>query len=95
MARFEDFHGLHASLPRLEATAVQWSPVQKRTDRVRVRVHTCECQPVLFEQCMAGGLAFVRRHDRSVWPASVVESPWTIAREAEALWLQLMRGEAR
>ncbi|SDM34961.1 hypothetical protein SAMN05421874_1587 [Nonomuraea maritima] len=44
---------------------------------------------------MAGGLGFVRRYDRSVWPAVVVESPWAKIRDTEMLWLRIMRGEAR
>lgn len=92
---FDDYHGIHPAPPRPNAMAVQWSTGQSRAPRIRVRAHTCECSSLLFEQCMAGGLGFVRRYDRSVWPAVVVESPWAKIRDTEMLWLRIMRGEAR
>ncbi|MBT2232294.1 hypothetical protein [Nonomuraea sp. NEAU-A123] len=86
---------MHPTSPRPDAASVAWSPVQQRTDRVRVRAHTCECLPLVFEQCRAGGLGFVRRHDRSVSPWIVVDSPWMKVGDAEVLWQRIMRGEAR
>jgi hypothetical protein len=50
---------------------------------------------VVFEQCRAGGLAFVRRHDRSVFPWVITESPWGSISDTELLWRQLMAGKAR
>jgi hypothetical protein len=51
--------------------------------------------PVLFEQCRAGGLAFIRRHDRSIFPWVIAESPWESVSDTELLWRQLMTGKAR
>ncbi|PZG15577.1 hypothetical protein C1J01_23595 [Nonomuraea aridisoli] len=95
MAAFDDFHGPHPLPPRADAAAVQWSEAQSRVARVRVRAHTCECLSLLFEQCVAGGLGFVRRYDRSVWPVAVADSPWGRVRDVETLWRRIMLGEVR
>ncbi|TMR94747.1 hypothetical protein [Nonomuraea basaltis] len=95
MAEFGDFHSMHPASPRPDAVPVQWSRSQRRTDRVRVRAYTCECWLLVFEHCMAAGLGFVRRYDRSVSPPAIVESPWMRVRDAETLWQQIMQGEAR
>ncbi|MFG1711207.1 hypothetical protein ACFLIM_49460 [Nonomuraea sp. M3C6] len=95
VAGFADYHGTHPASPLPDATEIQWSPVQRRADRIRVRAHTCECLSLIFEQCTAGGLGFVRRYDRSIWPAGVLDSPWVKVRDAETLWLQILHGEAR
>lgn len=95
MVELYDFHGFHPASPRPDAISVHWSPPQSRSASVRIRDYTCECLPVVFEQCRAGGLAFVRRHDRSVFPWVIVESPWERVRDTELLWRQLMTGKAR
>ncbi|MBF8186258.1 hypothetical protein ITP53_10970 [Nonomuraea sp. K274] len=95
MAEFDGYHGMHPASPHADATVVQWATTQRRPDRVRVRAYTCECLALVFEQCLAGGLGFVRRYDRSVWPVAVVDSPWVKVRDAETLWARIMRGEAR
>ncbi|GGO26135.1 hypothetical protein GCM10010116_52470 [Microbispora rosea subsp. aerata] len=46
-----------------------------RAASVRVRRHTCDCQPVVYELCQAGGLMFVRRYDRSNG-VLIEESEW-------------------
>lgn len=97
MGEFGEYHSLHPVPPRPDAIRVKWSPLQPGAHRVwvRVRDHTCECSPLVFERCVAGGLGFVRRYDRSVSPQSVVDSPWVRVRDAVTLWRQIMQGEAR
>lgn len=74
---------------------MRWSPVKRRPDRARVRGYTCECLSLVFEQCIAGGQGFIRRHDRSVFPWAIAESPRLRVVDAMALWRQLMNGEAK
>jgi hypothetical protein len=95
VAEFGDFHSMHPASPGPNAVPVRWSGSQRRTHRVRVRAYTCECLPLVFEQCVAAGLGFVRRYDRSVSPPAIVESPWVKVCDAETLWRQIMDGEAR
>ncbi len=95
MADFGDFHGMHPASPRPDAVPVRWSPVKRRPDRARVRGYTCECLSLVFEQCIAGGQGFIRRHDRSVFPWAIAESPRLRVVDAMALWRQLMNGEAK
>jgi hypothetical protein len=91
----DDFHSMHPASPRPDALPVNWSAPEPQAARIRVRDYTCECRSVVFEQCRAGGLAFVRRHDRSVFPWVITESPWGSISDTELLWRQLMAGKAR
>lgn len=88
-------HGRHPAPPSLYATRVPWSPCTSRTARVRVRDYTCECLPLVFELCVSAGLAFVRRRQLSPARLLITESEWTTRRQAEALWTDLMNGQAR
>ncbi|SEU33147.1 hypothetical protein [Nonomuraea wenchangensis] len=90
-----DFHGTHPVSPRPDAVRVKWIEVQPSLSPARVRRYTCECRPLMFEDCRAGGQAFIRRYDRSVVPWAIAESPRVKIREAEILWRQLMAGQAR
>lgn len=95
MTEFDGLHSMHPVPPRPDAAAIGWSPSRRRASVIRVRAYTCECSPLVFEQCVAAGLGFVRRYDRSVSPVTVVESPWVRVADAEALWRQIMNGQAR
>jgi hypothetical protein len=48
----------------------------------------------MFEFCTASGLWFVRRHPIRN-PGTVLESAWMPARAAQALWLQILSGQAQ
>ncbi|GII49972.1 hypothetical protein Psi02_63960 [Planotetraspora silvatica] len=65
-----------------------------RTDRIRVRRHTCDCQPIVYELCQAGGLLFVRRLYRSD-EVLIQESEWLRAPDAEQLWMKILSGQMR
>jgi hypothetical protein len=95
VAAFGEYHGLHPVRPRPDAVLVRWGRSQKRANKVRVRAHTCACLPVVFEQCVAGGLGFVRRYDRVGSETVVVDSPWVNVPELQLLWQQLLVGEAK
>ncbi|GAA3112874.1 hypothetical protein GCM10020001_034850 [Nonomuraea salmonea] len=94
VAAFGEYHGAHFGPSRADAVPVQWERKRKRASSVRVRAHTCDCSPVVFEQCVAGGLGFVRRYDRTGPATVVMDSPWVRVSEAQLLWQKLMAGEA-
>ncbi|MFC0861862.1 hypothetical protein ACFHYQ_06095 [Sphaerimonospora cavernae] len=86
--------GLHAAAPQEGYERVNWRESLPRADRVRVRRHTCDCKPIVYELCQGGGLYFVRRLYRSD-EVLVHESEWLRSPEAERLWLQVLMGQAR
>ncbi|MCA2180914.1 hypothetical protein LDL08_32515 [Nonomuraea glycinis] len=73
---------------------VEWEPSLPRTDRVRVRAHTCVCQSPIYELCAAGGLGFVRRSTSGSLTGSD-ESAWLSVAAAEDLWWRILSGQAR
>ncbi|MFI7453858.1 hypothetical protein ACIBQX_40650 [Nonomuraea sp. NPDC049714] len=73
---------------------VEWEPSLPRTDRVRVRAHTCVCASPIYELCAAGGLGFVRRSTGES-PTITDESTWLSVRAAEDLWWRILGGHAR
>lgn len=91
----DDFHSTHPAPPGPDAVQIQWRPVERRPDPVHVRRCTCECLPLVFEDCRAGGMGFIRRYDRSVEPWVIEESPRVKVGEAETLWCQLINGQVR
>ncbi|TDC83340.1 hypothetical protein E1292_49960 [Nonomuraea deserti] len=58
-----DLHGRHVRPGADVRGAIKWDPAVGRS-RVRVRDCTCECMPVVYELCMAGGLSFIRKTTR-------------------------------
>ncbi|TKK84335.1 hypothetical protein FDA94_29785 [Herbidospora galbida] len=87
-------HGPHVSPPHPESGRVRWLSPTSRAVRVRVRRHTCECQPTLYELCQSGGLMFIRRTRRVNHP-STMETDWLPTRDAEQLWTRILTGEVR
>ncbi|MET8008101.1 hypothetical protein [Nonomuraea glycinis] len=73
---------------------VEWEPSLPRTNRVRVRTHTCVCESPIYELCAAGGLGFVRRSTGES-PVVTAETAWLPARAAEDLWWRILSGHAR
>lgn len=90
----ESCPGLHPAAPQKGYTRVKWRESRPRADRIRVRGHTCDCQPIVYELCQAGGLRFIRRYYRSD-KVLIQESEWTCAAEAEQLWMKILLGQAR
>jgi hypothetical protein len=74
---------------------VEWCEPLPRFQRVRVRRHTCECKPRVYELCTAGGLAWVRRTDRLKSMVKVSESHPRLVGEAEELWSMILAGRAK
>ncbi|GAA3035423.1 hypothetical protein GCM10017559_73750 [Streptosporangium longisporum] len=90
----ERHHGHHVAPLRHRHQSVDWRPERPRAGRLRIKEHTCDCRPVFYELCQAGGLMFVRRTERTRREVVVHESPWTIARRTQDLWLRLLEGAA-
>jgi hypothetical protein len=86
--------GVHPSAPQVGYTRIDWRESLPRSLRVRVRRHTCDCQPIVYELCAAGGLMFVRRSYRSD-EILVQESEWLTAPAAEQLWNKILLGHIR
>ncbi|MGI5160141.1 hypothetical protein [Microbispora sp. CA-102843] len=63
-----------------------------RSDRVRVRRHTCECKATIYELCSAGGLLFIRRTKRGK-KVEIRETERLVAARMEELWVRLLSGE--
>ncbi|WP_214106398.1 hypothetical protein [Acrocarpospora catenulata] len=90
-----DGHGLHVAPAQPNCERLRWLPAVSRTDRTRVRAHTCECRTTIYEFCQAGGLRFVRRTVRAADGNRVHETERLIAARAERVWQRLLLGLAR
>ncbi|MBT2234267.1 hypothetical protein [Nonomuraea sp. NEAU-A123] len=95
MTDLDAYHGLHLAAPRGNITLVDWYPWQPTSAVTRVRAYTCDCAPVVYELCVAGGHTYIRRCDWSTYPTSVMESERMTDRHAQDLWMRIMSGEAR
>ncbi|GAA0947021.1 hypothetical protein GCM10009560_63180 [Nonomuraea longicatena] len=87
----EGFYGVHI----IQAPQVRWYPIVYRVRRIRVQQNTCECQPVVYEFCSAGGLYFVRKHDRRGPTPIMAETAWIIREQAESVWLAFVADSRR
>ncbi|TQS05408.1 hypothetical protein FLX08_39735 [Microbispora hainanensis] len=86
--------GIHPAAEQRECEEIEWLESLPRAASIRVRRHTCDCQPVVYELCQAGGLMFVRRYDRSDG-VLIEESEWLRPPAAEHLWTRILLGQAR
>nr|WP_221473842.1 hypothetical protein [Planomonospora venezuelensis] len=91
----ERHHSHHIGALQEPHERIDWRPEQPRVDRVRIKEHTCDCKATFYELCQAGGLMFVRRTHRQMGEVIVHESPWTVAKRTQELWLRLLMGSAR
>ncbi|WP_101788782.1 hypothetical protein [Nonomuraea indica] len=85
----------HVAQPCGTPFAIDWFREQPRTERVRVRAHTCACQPVFYELCQAGGVRFIRRTTVRRGRMKAMESPRAHAVVVDHLWELLLTGRAR
>jgi hypothetical protein len=74
---------------------INWLPPVRRSERVRVRRHTCECRATIYELCHSGGLMFIRRTTRSDQTSTIHETERLITVRMEDLWTRLIVGQAR
>lgn len=90
-----DLHGRHVAAARSASASIEWDLVGPCSERVRVRDYTCECQPVFYELCQAGGQRYIRRTTRKGRRVVVEESVRTAASKTDILWALLLHGDAR
>ncbi|GIH24262.1 hypothetical protein Aph01nite_25720 [Acrocarpospora phusangensis] len=90
-----EVHGLHVAPAQPGCEALLWLPPVPRTDRTRVRQHTCECRATIYELCQAGGLRFIRRTVRGPDGSRIHETERVVTARAEQVWLRLLLGQAR
>ncbi|MFG1943504.1 hypothetical protein [Nonomuraea sp. NPDC048826] len=90
----DEFHGQHTEPTASKAVMIDWLPAVPRAERTHVRDYTCDCRPVVYELCQAGGLRFIRRTSRLNKRIVVEESPRDVTAVIDTLWGELLRGEA-
>ncbi|MCC5575125.1 hypothetical protein IMZ11_05655 [Microtetraspora sp. AC03309] len=89
------YHGVHVAPLQKMHEKINWLVPVQRSDRVRVRRHTCECKATIYELCHSGGLVFIRRTVRGPDGSRVHESERLVTARMEILWLRLLIGEVR
>ncbi|MEV0994881.1 hypothetical protein [Nonomuraea sp. NPDC050202] len=85
----------HPEPPRPGYFRIAWGPSVGRGVRARIRGHTCECLPTIYELLAIGGLVHIRRTERTPRGERVRESPWVRTAQGLALWAALLEGRAR
>jgi hypothetical protein len=91
----DDCIGRHVEAAHRDCVRIDWNPVRPDVERLRVRDHTCDCQPVFYELCQAGGQRCIRRTTRKGGRVVVEESGRTVASKTDILWTMLLHGHAR
>ncbi|GAA1271692.1 hypothetical protein Psi02_52010 [Planotetraspora silvatica] len=89
------YHGIHVAPLQREHERIKWMRDTRRSDRVRVRRHTCDCKETIYELCHAGGLLFIRRTVREPGGPVAHETERLITVRMEDLWMRLILGQAR
>jgi hypothetical protein len=87
-----NWYGLHAAPLKDGYEPLGWRAADPRTQRVRVRSRTCECERVAYALCRAGGLMFIRRTVRTAGGVEVSVTDWFVGARAERLWGLLLKG---
>ncbi|MFF4412846.1 hypothetical protein ACFYY8_09960 [Streptosporangium sp. NPDC001559] len=84
----------HPARPLADHMRLVWrKPCQ--AERLRVIAWSCDCGPVVYELCHAGGQAFVRRTHHFNGARMVHETyRWPI-RKGDDVWKALLSGQAR
>jgi len=90
-----DLHGRHVAAASRTSVSIEWGQEGFRTQRTRVRDHTCNCRSVFYELCQAGGQRYIRRTTRKGGRVVVEESVRMNASQMDALWSLLLQGDAR
>ncbi|MCT9932848.1 hypothetical protein N5079_21820 [Planotetraspora sp. A-T 1434] len=89
------YHGIHVAPLQADHERINWMVPTHRSDRIRVRRHTCDCKATIYELCHAGGVLFIRRTIRRDEGNRVHETERLITVRMEDLWTRLILGQAR
>ncbi|WP_343950083.1 hypothetical protein [Nonomuraea longicatena] len=74
---------------------MEWHAVRSGRHRVRVVAWTCSCRATVYELCVSGGRAFIRRTVQAEPVAVISETAWGVPREAWEIWAALLAGGVR
>ncbi|GAA2897770.1 hypothetical protein GCM10010517_62870 [Streptosporangium fragile] len=88
------YHGIHVGLLAPDHEKLVWRAPAARSDRVRVREHTCACRVQSYELCASGGLMFIRRTTMRSGKAVVHETDRWPSKQATNVWTLLLSGRA-
>ncbi|GAA3132954.1 hypothetical protein GCM10017600_44660 [Streptosporangium carneum] len=88
------YHSTHVGPLVTDYEELTWRVPVARSDRVRVREHTCICQVQSYELCASGGLLFIRRTTVKSGKAVVHETDRWLSKQARGTWLLLLAGRA-
>ncbi|MFD9944537.1 hypothetical protein ACFWYW_48525 [Nonomuraea sp. NPDC059023] len=80
--------------PRADAIRLTWLP-PRDDERCRVIAWTCDCRPVYFELCAAGGQTFIRRTSRTAKRVIIAETHRGPSAETQKIWSALTLGLVR
>ncbi|MBG0819310.1 hypothetical protein HS048_00835 [Planomonospora sp. ID91781] len=86
------YHSIHVAPPLASHEKLTWRAPLPRTDRVRIRQHTCMCRDQVYELCASGGLMFIRRTTKRAGRIIVHETERWLSKRAEEVWLLLLTG---
>jgi hypothetical protein len=89
------YHGIHVAPLQSEHVRIAWHHPTRRSDRARVRRHTCDCKATIYELCHSGGLLYIRRTVRDMEGYVIRETERLITVRMEDLWNKLILGQAR
>ncbi|GAA0925006.1 hypothetical protein GCM10009560_26150 [Nonomuraea longicatena] len=85
----------HVAVMRRGRGRLEWHAVRSGRHRVRVVAWTCSCRATVYELCVSGGRAFIRRTVQAEPVAVISETAWGVPREAWEIWAALLAGGVR
>lgn len=85
----------HVARARDDCLRLEWHPPYPVLQRARPVVWTCHCRATVYELLLSAGRGFIRRTVQREQGNEVHETPCWHHRQAWAMWMALLSGEAR
>ncbi|WP_157248842.1 hypothetical protein [Nonomuraea typhae] len=85
----------HVTAVRRGSGRLRWNVVDPYGRPVRVIEWTCACRATVYELCLAGGRAFIRRTVQGEPVAKTHETDWASLRQTREIWGALLAGYVR
>ncbi|MFI6294939.1 hypothetical protein ACIBEJ_25340 [Nonomuraea sp. NPDC050790] len=85
----------HVAAKQRGSGRLRWYALDPYGRRVRVADWTCACQATVYELCLAGGRAFIRRTVQGEPVARMHETDWGSLGETRETWAALLAGYVR
>ncbi len=95
MTNLDECLSPHVAAMRRGSGRLRWYAVDPYARRVRVVDWTCACRATVYELCVAGGRAFVRRTVQGEPVAQVHETDWASLGQTREIWGALLAGYVR